>query len=226
MNRDLNFHFDETSGRVTMMNGWSKTPGPDPTGSEWNYMSIYPKFHQTIAPGSNSFTLSTDFPSGITVELDLDIGPAAPGAALIYNYFDKNPVDVSLPAGIPLAYFDQLLTDYTSISGNITMTITLPPSIDVSNMVFFFYAFNMNGTYEWDAAPPDFYVDYVTFNNATNQIIIKMEPFMFSNGIMSAMAYMTIEDVLVEIPGYDLFLMSLMIVIVSSLIIKKVRKKK
>ena len=128
-----------------------------------------------------------------------------------------------------MAYFDQLLTDYTVSSGNITMTITLPPSIDVSNMVFFFYAFIMNGTYEWDAAPPDFYVDYVTFNNATNQIIIKMEPFMFSNGFMSAMAYLTIEEVeevLQEIPGYDMFLMSLMLIIVSSLIIKKVRKKK
>jgi len=224
LNRELNFHFDETSGKVTMMDGWIKQPG---LGSKWSYMSTYPKFHQALPPGLNSFTLSTDFPSGISVSVDVDIGPASAGAALIYNYFTMNPVNVSLPVGTHLAYFDQLFANYTAIHGNITMTVTLPSSIDINKMLFFFYAFNMSGTLEWDAAPPDFYVDYVTFNNATNQIIIKMEPFMFSTGILSAMAYMTIEDALAaEIPGYDLFLMSLMIVIVSSLIIKKIRKKK
>ncbi|MHA1986007.1 MAG: Loki-CTERM sorting domain-containing protein [Promethearchaeota archaeon] len=223
LNRDLNFHFDEASGKVTMMYGWSKNPGPI---SEWNYMSIYPKFHQALSPGSHSFTFNTDFPSGTIVDVDVDIGPASAGAALIYNYFTMNPVNVSIPHGTPLAYVDQLFANYTAISGNITMTITLPSSIDINKMLFFFYAYNMSGSLQWDAAPPEFYVDNVTFNNATNQIIIEMEPFMFAKGIMSAMAYITREDALAEIPGYDLFLMSLMIIIVSSLIIKKVRKKK
>jgi len=222
INRDLNFHFDETSGRVKMMYGWSKTPGP---GSEWNYMSIYPKFHQALPPGPNSFTFSTDFPSGTTVQVDVDIGPTSAGAALIYNYYTMNPVNESIPEGIVLAYVDQLFANYSAISGNITMTIILPLTIDVDKMVFFFYAFNMSGTLEWDAAPPEFYVDSVTLDNATNSVIIIMEPFMFAKGILSAMAYMTIEEVLAEIPGYDLFLMSLMVVIVSSLIIKKIRKK-
>jgi hypothetical protein len=137
-----------------------------------------------------------------------------------------NPVNVSLPAGTPIAFFDQLFANYTLITNNITMTIILPPSIDLDEMVFLFYAFNMSGTLEWDAAPPEFYTNSVTYLNATNTIIIEMEPFMFSKGILSAMAYISIEDLVAEIPGYDLFLMSLMVVIVSSLIIKKIRKKK
>ncbi|MHA2392549.1 MAG: hypothetical protein ACXAEX_11455, partial [Promethearchaeota archaeon] len=223
LNRELDFRFDETSGRVTMMYGWANTPG---SGSDWDYMSIYPKFHQALPPGPHSFTLSTNFPSGITINVDVDIGPTAPGAALIYNYFPMNPVNVSLPEGTAIAYFDQLFANYTVINGNVTMTIVLPTSIDVTEMILFFYAFNMSGTLEWDAAPPDFYVDYVTFDNATNSIIIKMEPFMFTKGIISALAYITTEELLGEIPGYDLFLLSLMIVIVSGLIARKIRKKK
>lgn len=223
LNRELDFRFDETSGRVTMMYGWASTPG---SGSEWNYMSIYPKFHQALPPGPHSFTLNTDFPSGVTVTVDVDIGPVSAGAALIYNYFPMNPVNVSLPNGTAIAYFDQLFANYSAISGNVTMTITLPSSIDVNEMILFFYAFNMSGTYEWDPAPPDFYLNSVTFVNATNSIIIEMEPFMFQRGIISAMAYMTPEEVLGEIPGYDLFLLSLMVVIVSGFIIRKIRKQK
>jgi len=223
MNRDLNFHFDEASGKVIMMHGWNKNPGPV---SDWNYMSIYPKFHEALTPGLNSFTLSTDFPTGLAVDMDVNIPPTSPGAALIYNYFDKNPVNVPLPLGTPLAYVDQLIANYNAISGNITMTITLPNSIDINKMVFYFYAYNMSGSYEWDAAPSEFYVDNVVFNNDTNQIIIQMNSSWYSKGILSAMAYQTIEDAISEIPGYDLFFMSLLMIIVSSLIIKKVRKKK
>ncbi|MHA2182412.1 MAG: Loki-CTERM sorting domain-containing protein, partial [Promethearchaeota archaeon] len=224
IDRELNFHFDETSGRVNMMYGWSKVPGP---GSEWNYMSTYPKFYKPLNVGPNSFTTNTDFPTtGLSVSIDVEVGPTGTGAAFIYNYFPMNPVNVSLPAGTPIAFFDQLYANYTLITNNITMTIVLPPSIDLDEMVFLFYAFNMSGALEWDAAPPEFYANSVTYLNATNTIIIELEPFMFSRGIMSAMAYISLEDLGGEIPGYDLFLMSLMIIVVSSLIIKKVRKKK
>ncbi|MFW9822492.1 MAG: hypothetical protein ACFFE4_06135 [Candidatus Thorarchaeota archaeon] len=223
LDRALNFYFDEATGRVTMMYGWSNNPGPF---SQWNYMSVYPKFYRPLSVGSNSFTLNTDFPTGLTISVDVNIGPTGTGAALIYNYFDMNPVNVSLPTGTPIAYFDQLFANYTLISGNVTMTIVLPPSIDLDKMVFLFYAFNMSGMHDWEPAPPDFYVNSVTYLNATNTIIIEMEPFMFFRGIVSAMAYVPIEDIVAEIPGYDLFLLSLMIIIVSSLIIKKVRKEK
>ncbi|GAH16459.1 unnamed protein product, partial [marine sediment metagenome] len=86
---------------------------------DWNYISIYPKFYKAITPGPNSFTLSTDFPSGITVSMDVDVGGAGLGAGLIYNYFTMNPVNVSLPNGTAMAYFDQLFTHHSLISGNI-----------------------------------------------------------------------------------------------------------
>jgi hypothetical protein len=227
LDRELNFYFDETSGQVKMMYGWTNMGGP---GSDWSYMSIYPKFSHALNPGPNSFTLSSDFPSGITITVDVEIGPTGTGAALIYNYFPMNPVNVSLPNGTAIAYFDQLFTNYTLISSNVTMTITLPTSIDVSTMVVFFYAFNMSGMNDWSEAPPDFYANYVTINAGTNSIIIKMEPFMFNKGIISAMAYMTgeegEEEIIEEIPGYNLYLISFLIIIASALLIRKIRKKR
>ncbi|MFX1489602.1 MAG: hypothetical protein ACFFBI_10670, partial [Promethearchaeota archaeon] len=113
---------------------------------------------------------------------------------------------------------------------NVTMTITLPTSIDVSTMVVFFYAFNMSGMNDWSEAPPDFYANYVTIDAGTNSIIIKMEPFMFNKGIISAMAYMTgeegEEEIIEEIPGYDLYLISFLVIIASALLIRKIRKKR
>ncbi|MBA7525464.1 hypothetical protein ES705_17615 [subsurface metagenome] len=223
LDRELNFHFDETSGRVTMMHGWMKQPVP---GEEWHYMSIYPKFYEALTPGSNSFTLSTDFLSRITVSMDVDVSIGVPEAALIYNYFTMNPVNVSLPNGTAMAYFDQLFAHHSLISGNITMTITLPTSIDLSEMIFFFYAFNMSGTLEWDSPPPEFYIDSVTYNFVTNTITIEMPAW--DRGIISAMAYFTIEDIpdtVEEIPGYNIFFISLLIIITSGIVIRKVRKK-
>jgi hypothetical protein len=134
-------------------------------------------------------------------------------------------VNVSLPNGTILAYFDQLFTDYGMILGNITMTITLPSSIDVTNIIPLFYAFNMSGTLEWDEAPPDFYDDYVTLDATTNSIILEMDPSMFSRGIISGLSYLLISEVLEEIPGYNIFLVSFLVIIVSALIIRKRRKK-
>ncbi len=223
LDRELNFYFDETSGRVTMMSGWIKQPTP---GSDWNYMSIYPKFYEALTPGSNPFTLSTDFPSGITVSMDVDVSIGVPEAALIYNYFTMNPVNVSLPNGTAMAYFDQLFVNHYLISGNITMTITLPTSIDLTEMIFFFYAYNMSGTHEWDSPPPEFYIDSVTYNFVLNTITIEMPAW--DRGVISAMAYFSIEDIpdtVEEIPGYNIFFLSLMMIIVSGLVIRKVRKK-
>jgi len=224
LDRELNLYFDETSGRVTMMYGWVRQPIP---GSDWNYMSIYPKFYEALTPGVlNHIVFDTDFPSGITVSMDVDVGPTGAGAALIYNYFTMNPVNVSLPNGTAMAYFDQLFAHHSLISGNITMTITLPTSIDLSEMIFFFYAFNMSGTLEWDSPPPEFYIDSVTYNFLTNTITLEMPAW--DRSIISAMAYFPIEDIpdtVEEIPGYNIFFISLLIIISSGIVIRKVRKK-
>jgi hypothetical protein len=222
LDRELNFYFDETSGRVTMMYGWNADPI---NVTDWRYMSIYPKFYQTLNPGPNSFTLSTDFPTGVTVDMIVNVGGAGAGAALIYNQFSMNPVGVPIPNGTASTYFDLLFTDHSLISGNITMTIHIPSSIDISRDIFYFYAFNMSGTEEWDSPPPEFYLNSVTYNFVQNTITINMEPW--DRGVLSVMAFMSVEEALPEeIPGYDLFLLSLMIIIVSGLVIRKVRRKK
>ncbi|MFX0082426.1 MAG: hypothetical protein ACFE94_11820 [Candidatus Hodarchaeota archaeon] len=225
LNRELNFNFDEISGNVTMMYGWRADPVGPPN---WKYISYYPKFYEELTPAVlNHIVFNTDFPiSGLTVSMDITAGPTGAGAALIYTYFPMNPVNVSLPEGTPIAYFDQLLTHWTLITGNITMTLTLPLSIDINNIIPYFYAFNMSGTLDWDQAPPEFYANNLSFDNATNSIIIEMEPSMFFKGIISAISYKTIEEALEEIPGYDLFLLSMMIIIFSGLVIRKVRKEK
>ena len=219
INRELNFQFDETSGRVTMMHGWSKMPFP---GSEWGYMSVYPKFYHALHSGANTFTVSTNFPSGVTVSIEMNV--LGSDAAYISTFFPMNPVDEPLPVGTAFAFFDQLMTNFSLISGNITMTITLPSTIDLSKVAFFFYAYNMSGTEEWDSPPPEFYIDSVTYNFVANSITIEMPPLPF--GLISAMAYIDSENLPDEIPGYDLFLMSLLIVLVSGIVVKKMRKKR
>lgn len=218
VNRELNFQFDETSGEVTMMHGWSKMPFP---GSEWSYMSVYPKFYHPLHVGTNTFAVSTNFPSGATVTIEMTL--TGSGAAYVSTFFPMNPVDEPLPVGTAFAFFDQLMVNHTLIYGNITMTITLPPSIDLSTVGFFFFAYNMSGTEEWDSPPPEFYIDSVTYNFAANSIEIEMQSFPF--GLISAMAFIDSEDLPPEIPGYDLFLMSLLIIMVSGILVKKIRKK-
>jgi len=219
LNRELHFYFDEISGRMTMMYGWTKMPFP---GSEWSYMSVYPKFYQALHSGTNTFTVSSYFPSGITVTIEMDV--IGSDSAYISTFFPMNPVDEPLPLGTYFAFFDQLLINYSSIIGNVTMTITLPSSIDLSSVVFLFYAYNMSGTEEWDPAPPEFYLTSVTYNFATNSIIIEMPTFPF--GLISAMGYIDTEDLPPEIPGFNIFLISLMIVVISGIVIKKLHKKR
>ena len=62
INRELNFYFDDTSSKMTMMYGWAKMPIP---GEEWTYMSVYPKFYQALHSSTSVFTISTNFPSGL-----------------------------------------------------------------------------------------------------------------------------------------------------------------
>ena len=84
LDREWNFYFNETSGRLTMMYGWMNQPG---SGEGWQYMSIYPKFYQALAPGSNSFTWRTDFPNGVTVDMEVEVAIGGPGTGFIYNQF-------------------------------------------------------------------------------------------------------------------------------------------
>jgi hypothetical protein len=219
LDREMHFYFDETSGRVEMMYGWMSQPfGP----IEWNYMSIYPKFVEALPVGVNTVTLNTDFPNGVTIDMEANV--TGVGAEFIYNYFTMNPTNVTLPNGTASNYFDLLIVNRTLVSGNITMTIHIPTSIDLTRVIFFFYAFNMSGTNEWDSPPPDFYANQVTYNFVLNTITINMEPW--DRPVVSCMAFVDLDaDPPVEIPGYNILFLSLMILVVSGLVVRKVRKK-
>ncbi len=218
VNRELNYYFDETSGKMTMMHGWAKMPIP---GEDWTYMSIYPKSYQALHSGTNVFSVSTNFPTGLVVNIEVEVSGS--NSAYISTFFPMNPVDEDLPLGEAFAFFDQLMINHSAIIGNVTMTMILPSSIDLSTVGFFFYAYNMSGTEEWDPAPPEFYATSVIYNFATNTITIQMPTFPF--GLISAMAYLDSEDLPPEIPGYDLFLISMLVIMISGLLIRKFHKK-
>lgn len=185
LDRTLYFYFDEVSGKVTMMHGWGNMPVPR---SEWNYMTYYPKFCEAFGPGNHSFQGDSDFITDITINLEFNVTIGGPGIEYIYNFFPMNPVNVSLPKGTALAYFDQLIINYGLIQPNITtMTFTIPSSIDLLENDIFFFAFNISGTNEWDEAPPDFY-DTIVYNYVVNSLTLN-STVLGPMGIMSAMSY-------------------------------------
>ena len=102
----------------------------------------------------------------------------------------------SLPNGIGLIFFDQLITQYGLIDGNITIIITFT-SIFLSQVELFFFGFNMSGTNGWDEAPPEFY-DTIVYDYDANSITLKIEAWG-PKGVISAFAY--IDTTL--IPGYE-----------------------
>ncbi len=183
LDRSLYFYFDEASGKMTMMHGWGNMPVP---GSEWNYMTYYPKFYEALSFGTNYFTMNSDFITDMTVTVELDVGIGGASPEYIYNFLSMNPVNVSVPEGTALAYFDQLITYYALIDGNITMTMTLPSSIDLLENDIFFFAFNMSGTLEWDEAPPEFY-DTIIYDYGTNSFTIETPAWPW--GVISAISY-------------------------------------
>ena len=184
LDRSLNFYFDEVTGRTTMMYGWANMPGP---GTGWNYMSFYPKFYEEFGLGTHSFQMQSDFITDIigTVEFNVTIG--GPNVEYIYNFLSMNPVNVSVPKGTALAYFDQLIINYGLITSNITMTITFPSSIDLLENDIFFFAFNMSGSEEWDEAPQELY-DAIVYNYTTNSLSLETTTWG-PVSIFSAMSY-------------------------------------
>lgn len=221
LDRTLHFYFDEASGRMTMMDGWGNLPGP---GEEWNYMSVYPKFYRACAPGTHSFQLQSDFITDMDVTVEFEVAVGGPGVEYIYNYLPYNPVNVSLPNGTALAFFDQLIVNNYLIVGNLTMTVTFPSSLDLHDISPLFFAYNMSGTLEWNEAPPEFYATII-YDYGTNSITFQMEAWG-PMGVISAMSYIpiTTEEEEPVIPSYNVLIFVIGIIVISALVIKWKRK--
>jgi hypothetical protein len=179
-----------------MMHGWVKAPGP---GSEWNFISSYTKKVETLSTGSNSFSLESDFSIDISVSVEMDV-LAGPTAEYIYSVIPFNPVNITLPNGTALIFFDQLITNYGQIDGNLTFTIVFPSTIDLSQTELFFFAYNVSGSEEWNIAPPEFYDDIV-YDFVANSITFPTEAWG-PHGVISAFAYIDTSQVS-QIPGYE-----------------------
>ena len=197
LDRTLSYYFDIPSGQLNMMSGWAKLPV---SGTDWSYMSYYTKKNVTLSTGVNQFSLESNFNLDIQVDVELNVSVGAPNPEYIYSVLPFNPANSTLPNGTALVFFDQLITHYGLISGNITFTITFPSSIDLNQVELIFFAFNMSGTEQWDQPPPEFY-DAIIYDYSTNSITFEVQPWG-PQAILSAFAYIDLSQ-FPGIPAYD-----------------------
>ena len=217
--KTLYYHFDTATGRNIMMHGWATIPIP---GAEWNFISIYTKKVETLSTGHNQFTLQSDFTLDISVSLDFDVHVGGPLPQYIYSVIPFDPVNVTLPNGTALIFFDQLITNYEQIDGNLTFTIVFPSTIDLSHTKLFFFAYNTSGTEEWNSPPPDFY-DNIVYNYTANSITLISPPWG-PGGMISAFAYIDLSQI-PGIPGYEPLILLIISAISIAGVISIYRKK-
>ncbi|MFX0136919.1 MAG: hypothetical protein ACFFDN_24995 [Candidatus Hodarchaeota archaeon] len=210
-NKEMHFYFDGAEGKTLYMRGWNYMM------DQWIYMSVYPEIARALTNGPNSFTLQSYFT--IDTSISIDINTNASGADCIYTVLPYNPIAYPLPKGEELLYLDLKITDTSLIDGNITMTFMLPSTIDLITANIYFWAWNVSGLSQWEEPPPEFVK--VTYNYNTNSITFEY-PIPSPYAMISAISYdMGLPP---EIPGYDLYLISLLIIIVSAILIRRRRK--
>lgn len=183
--KSLYIHFDGVNGIMDYTGGWF----PDfDSGSGWVHLSGYLKYNETLSPGLNVIPLQSYQITDVAATIQIFAG-SSPGAEYLYAFLAQNPVNESLPIGTPLYYLDQLFIHSDYISGEMTMTITFPLSINLSLVQLHFYGWNMSGTSEWDEVPSEFY-DSVIYDYSNNRIIALFSPDDFGNfSIISAVSY-------------------------------------
>jgi hypothetical protein len=217
--KELNMYIDETSGRLEFLGGDTYNY----MSGDWMYISVYPEFIQNLNTGTNYFVLSDNFDMDPTLTVGIDItGSTDPD--FLYAVLPHNPLDVAIPNGTALLYLEHKITDHAAVDGSITMTLQFPSSIQISQNQIFLYAFNISGTGEWDLAPPEYYLNSVTYDFFNNRMTFEIE-VMDPHIIFSAISYEALSGT-PEIPGYDLFVIYLMIIVISGIGVKKIRKRR
>ena len=220
LDRQLNFHFDSTSGMLTFLGGWVNQPGGDPT--DWDYTSVYPLNRELLGSGMIPVNYENNFDLNIDIAFNLNISSSP--FEYLYAMFPFNPVHVPLPNGTALCFIDQITTHPSYLSGNITMTINLPLSINLATTEVYLFAWNVTGLSTWEIAPPDAY----EINLTSNSIIISFPPFT-SDSFILAMSYKAAPPETPEtpgIPGYDPFLLILGLALTATILVKVKNIKK
>ncbi len=201
-NKEYDAYIDITTGRITFMGGWMNLPGGDDTS--WMYMSIYPMFNETLHSGTNSISVPNDAVSGITVSY-IEIITTNAEVELVNAMLNHNPINTSITNGTVLYYNDLLITNSTGLE-NITFYIKFDESFDLDNYNLTFWAWNMSGNNEWEAAPPEAASMFV-YDYADNSLTIHF-PVGGSSGpisIIMAVSYIYVGPK-ESIPGFSLLM--------------------
>jgi len=227
LDKEYDILIDVSTGQITFMGGWMNMPDGDDT--DWMYMSMYPMHNETLHSGTNSISVPNDAVSEIAV-YDIEIITNNTDIEVLNALLAHNPTNTSIINGTVLYYNDLLISNSTGLE-NLTFYIKFDDSFDLNNYNLTFWAWNMSGNNEWEAAPPEA-ADMFVYNYADNSLTIHF-PVEGSSGAISiimAMSYVYIGSDTTPggIPGYPLLLtlgmLSIGLIALIMIHLKKVKK--
>jgi len=222
--KDYDIYIDISTGQITFLGGWMNMPGGDDT--TWMYMAIYPMHNETLHSGTNSISVEINDAISKVAVANIDIITNNTGIEVVNAILAYNPTNTSITNGTVIYYNDLLISNTTGLE-NITFYIKFDDSFDLNNYNLTFWAWNMSGNNEWDAAPPEA-TDMFVYDYADNSLTIIFPVGGGSGPISIIMAVSYIYTGSEEaIPGFP-FLMILGFLSLSAiaLIIKQKKKVK
>ncbi|MHA1291251.1 MAG: hypothetical protein ACTSQJ_01125 [Promethearchaeota archaeon] len=200
----------------------------------WDYYTIFLKnpFYLPIGAGTSIITLINRFIPDFSGFINVTKGITGTQKLVLHSFMDINPTNVSLP-GQDLVFFDLMIESYGYLSNNISITLFLPPSYDLSIMNLQFWKWNMyNNT--WELMKKSIII-------GTNSIKISFNigPIADIFGISYTLESIPGDDdddddddssseeeiPELEIPGYSLLILLFSICVISAISIKKQKKR-
>ena len=225
LGREYDTYVDTTTGAITFMGGWMNMPGGDDT--DWMYMTIYPMYNKTLNSGTTSVSVPNDAISEITVS-NIEVITDNDGIELLNAILDHNPINTSITNGTVLYYNDFLITNTTGLD-NLTFYIKFADTFDLDAYNLTFWAWNMSGNSEWEAAPSSA-TDMFVYDYADNSLTIVF-PIGGGSGpisIIMAVSYIYTGPPEESIPGFSVFLtfgfLSVSLIALIIIQLKKVKK--
>ncbi len=228
LGKEYDTYIDISTGQITFMGGWLNMPWGDDT--DWMYMTLYPMHNETLHSGTNSISVSSDAVSELAVS-NIEIITNNTGIEAVNALLAYNPTNTSITNGTVLYYNDLLISNSTGLE-NLTFYIKFDDTFDLNNYNLTFWAWNMSGNNEWEAAPPEEIADIIVYDYDDNSLTIYF-PVEGSSGAISiimALSYVYIgsDPTPGGIPGYPLLLtlgmLSIGLIALIVIHLKKVKK--
>ncbi|MFX0047918.1 MAG: hypothetical protein ACFE8G_07090 [Candidatus Hermodarchaeota archaeon] len=168
LDKKYDTYIDISTGMITFMGGWFNMPGGGDTS--WTYMTLYPMYNKTITSGTNSITVPNDAVSEITISR-IEIITNNTGIDLVNAILNYNPINTSITNGTVLYYNDLLITNTSGLT-NLTFYIKFDVSFLLYRYKLTFWAWNMSGNNQWEAAPPEAASMFI-YDYSDNSLTIK-----------------------------------------------------